>query len=162
MQVPWSGWGPGNRGWTPVVLSRLVSPARCCRKAFGPATHLPFAVRLQNPLSSIGSSRRLIEIMQSLTWSMNCVMSIQNTVFSGQTGHHEHRRQDVTDAINAHHGDGHHHLQAHCRCYGDRGVSLPCHYCLDVSPHYNSFLVVHVLTIRCWFHLCFIFFLRVG
>ena len=22
--------GPGNHGWTPVVLSRLVSPARCC------------------------------------------------------------------------------------------------------------------------------------
>ena len=148
--------GPGQPRLDSGSPQQAGFPCQMLSQGFWAATHLPFAVRLQNPLSSIGSSRRLIEIMQSLSWSMNCVMSIQNTVFSGQTGHHEHRRQDVTDAINAHHGDGHHYYKhtvdatetVECRC-----LVILALMCLPIQ----SFLLPSSDN-QCWFRLCFFIF----
>ena len=162
--------GPGQPRLDSGSPQQAAFPCQMLSQGFWAATHLLLAVRLRCPLSSIGSSRRLIEIMQIAVMEHECVMSIQNTVFSGQTGHHEHRRQEVTDAINAHHEvpHGHHSLQAHCQCHGDRRVSLPCHSCLDVSPHSTNSGYASTKfswlpssdnnSVVCWFRLCFTIF----
>ena len=53
--------GPGQLRLDSGSPQQAGFPYQMLSQGFWAATHLPFAVRLQNPLSSIGSSRRLIE-----------------------------------------------------------------------------------------------------
>ena len=108
--------GPGQPRLDSGSPQQAGFPYQVLSEGFWAATHLPLAVRLQNPF---------MEHELCHVHTEHC--------FSGQTGHHEHRRQEVTDAITR----TTKYLMVtttykHTVDATDRGVSLPCHSCLDV------------------------------
>ena len=70
LQVPWSGWGPGNLGWTPVVSQQAGLPCQMLSEGFWAAAHLSLHCQSSSTSEQHWVTSTVVHVTCVLSWAI--------------------------------------------------------------------------------------------